>query len=469
MELLSKHSTLKKKVLSGGSWALTGKFLSVAMGLTLNILLARYLSPGELGIYFLIISIISFTNAVGTLGLQQNTVRFIAERVGKDSRAISEYLSSIPLLVFFSSIIVSLVTYLAVILYSSYSRNTYLAVLNNISISLIFLIIIAVFQKILAEIYRGFSDIRLFTLLSGSTLLPTEGILPRGMLLGGVILIISWGVVLKLELVIRILIFSIIVSILLTLLIFIKDDKKINFFRISIFSNYKDKIRTAGNILSNSWPYLVSNILLFVIVQSDIWLVSLIDNPSNTALYGTAKRFISLWIMPALIIRTFIAPFVAELYAKKDIPKLEKLIKSSLTLVIFPVFFTLIPIIIWGDHIIGFLFGDYYTRSYLLILILIIHVIIAIFGQVGEEILFMTGNQKVPMTILFLTGFLLIVSGWFAVTYLGVLGMVISFTASMFIKNILILYFVKKKTGLTVMFTTNYKLVLSNVLEAVRQ
>src|SRR5215203_2209158 len=73
------HTPPKRDLLSNGAWALSGRVITILAVLASNALLARLLSPEDLGTYFLAFSIVSFGTLVGSLGLNQVVVRFVAE------------------------------------------------------------------------------------------------------------------------------------------------------------------------------------------------------------------------------------------------------------------------------------------------------------------------------------------------------------------------------------------------------
>ena len=54
------------------------------LGIVTNGLLARLLSPQELGAYFLALSIVSLAAVVGSMGLPKTVVRLVAENMGLD-------------------------------------------------------------------------------------------------------------------------------------------------------------------------------------------------------------------------------------------------------------------------------------------------------------------------------------------------------------------------------------------------
>ncbi len=73
---------IKKRFLAGGIWASSGKILIGFSGLAVNALLARLLTPDEMGAYFLTLSMVSIFAIVAQLGLQNTIVRLVAESMG---------------------------------------------------------------------------------------------------------------------------------------------------------------------------------------------------------------------------------------------------------------------------------------------------------------------------------------------------------------------------------------------------
>src|SRR5215208_4702457 len=90
---VSSASSLRRRLLSGGTWSFVGKVGGSIIGVVTNGLLARLLTPQEFGAYFLALSIIMFGAVVGSLGLPKTGVRFVAEsmafnQLGRTRRVI---------------------------------------------------------------------------------------------------------------------------------------------------------------------------------------------------------------------------------------------------------------------------------------------------------------------------------------------------------------------------------------------
>ncbi|MEA1866831.1 MAG: oligosaccharide flippase family protein [Thermodesulfobacteriota bacterium] len=75
-------SPLNRRLLYGGAWAFAGKIITVISSLAVNFLLARLLTPEEMGAYFLTFSLVSVAAMIAQLGLSQTVVRLVAESIG---------------------------------------------------------------------------------------------------------------------------------------------------------------------------------------------------------------------------------------------------------------------------------------------------------------------------------------------------------------------------------------------------
>ena len=68
------HHSIKQKLVRGGAWALTGKILAALSGLGVNALLARLLTPEEMGVYFLTLSLVTIASLFAQMGMTQTVV-----------------------------------------------------------------------------------------------------------------------------------------------------------------------------------------------------------------------------------------------------------------------------------------------------------------------------------------------------------------------------------------------------------
>jgi O-antigen/teichoic acid export membrane protein len=176
---ISQIDLVKRRLLSGGAWALGGRVALAFIGLATNALLARLLAPADLGVYFLAYSVVGLCTALGAMGLTKAIVRFVAESVGLEQydrtrRAIKLALSYGSL----GAVAVGLAYLLfGGALSSSLFDSPALAAVAGVTAGWIS---ISILQGILVETFRGFHDIRMTATLGGMA--NGNGVLTGGLL-----------------------------------------------------------------------------------------------------------------------------------------------------------------------------------------------------------------------------------------------------------------------------------------------
>jgi O-antigen/teichoic acid export membrane protein len=159
--------SLKYKLLHGGAWAFSGKAVTSLTSLAINALLARLLSLEEMGAYFLTFSLISIATVVAQIGLSQTIVRLVAESMGTNRAARARLaVRWILYLVGFGTLVMACMlafgggTWVAGHLFKS-------TIMSQVVVLAAVWMALNSLQSVIAEIYRGFHDIRLATILGG--------------------------------------------------------------------------------------------------------------------------------------------------------------------------------------------------------------------------------------------------------------------------------------------------------------
>ena len=158
-------ASITRRLITGSAWATGGKLLAAVSGLLLNALLARLLSPDELGAYFLIFSIILFGMLLAGLGIPQSIVRMIAGNLDGEGRSSVRrrygWLSCGRLRDWRRRCVY------AVVGAQWAGRLFHSAALPATSLLVALLITARTLQTLLSQMYRGFHDIRAAVLLEG--------------------------------------------------------------------------------------------------------------------------------------------------------------------------------------------------------------------------------------------------------------------------------------------------------------
>ena len=431
MSSLRTVSNNSKRLIKGGFWATSGKIIGVVLGLIVSSLLTHLLSPVDLGAYYITVSIVVAGEVIAQLGLPITLVKLIAEFVGKGKpEAAKHVIIKILRILLVSSVIVSLLFLIfgnnIVQLFSGSGEIIYLIPI------IIIWIIFWTFQDVLAEVFRGYFDIKLAVIFGSISTTFFSMILFSG------IWILEGHSDLK-----QIIILSIVSGFITLLIASASLYKKIH--HISIGSDIKI---TTDYILRISLVMWVTNILLYIWAKIDIWIMGIFTTPDQVAIYGTAIRLVILVSFPYIIISSIITPYIAEMNSKKDNKGLENGLKTASTIGSIPSMIMFIFVIFFGFSLLKILFGEYYTQGYQILVILGFGQLINILAGFCGEVLLMTGYQAVMLKVTLLGATIALVITYLLVNTYGGIGVAIGMATGIIFQNIVCLLLTKKYLGI---------------------
>jgi O-antigen/teichoic acid export membrane protein len=436
-------SSLRRRLLSGGAWAFGGKIGATAMGIITNGLLARMLSPQEFGAYFLAFSIVAVGAVTGALGLPKTVVRFVAEQMvlGQPGRAQRAIYTALRLGVL-GTLVISL-TYLLIggdLVGKHLFHSPVLAAVTGLIAGWM---AISVIQEIMAEVFRGFHDIRAATLLGGlATGGKSGGLIMRAMLLACVVLLWSTSGQTDLRTVMLASIGSGVASSLLAAWLLQK--------RISSLDNQgADNPISANDTLRDAFPVLIISLTSFVLLSSaDLWILGAFRSQAEVAVYGAAARLVALIAMPLLITNLVLPPIIAEMYVEGKTARLERTIRSFSTVCGAPALLLLIIFVLLGGPILGLVYGSYYQSGTMVLALLSVGKLAAVWSGSCGAVLQFTGHQRSMLWINLLTSPLFIVGAILLVRDYGPIGVASMTSATLVLQNVALVLVAKRETGM---------------------
>jgi len=426
---------LKKHLIRGGAWAAASKGLLSLVAIAINALLTRLLPPEEIGIYFLLLSLVSILALAAQAGMHQAIVLLVAESrsTGKTPLVIST-IRTAYLLVAVTTLLVCTVFAcgFGAWISSSFFHFTlpdelvYLATAWIAAFS---------FRSLIAETFRGLHDIKhasLFEgLLDGFVFCSLLGILHAVYTHGDLSQVVLLAIAASC----------------------------LNIFVASIFlrKELKTGMHTTGchekplkikQLLSISWPLWVTSIMLFVLAQTDLWIMGMFREQSEVGVYGAVRRLAVLTSMSLVIVNSVVPPLIAEMNESKEHVKLERALRGTATVAALPAFFALALFIFAAEPVLRIIYGDYYAAgSYSLIALSLGQLVNVWCGSCGY-VLMMTGHQITMMKISIICGALSIALAFLLVPGLGALGAATSVSTGLIIQNLLMLFTVRRHLGI---------------------
>lgn len=379
---------MKRRLLSGGAWALGGKAVTAFTALATNALLARLLSPGELGAYFLALSAVTFFALLGSLGLERAVVRFVAESLGLDQFHRARRVVGIVCVV---GLLGASGVGLAYIFLGRFIGDSlfHAPALTAVTGMVAGWVVVMTLQSLLSETFRGFHDIRLATLFGGLT----TGVL----LTGSLSLLWLFEGQATLATVILLAAGSGCASALLAGWMLRRVVAALP------PGGAEDRINLTG-VLQVAWPVLITNLGLFAISQADIWAVGIFRSQEEVAIYGAAARMVILVFMPLLIVNSVVPPLIAQMFAQGRRAELEATLRATATLAGIPAFLMLAVFILFGGPILGLVYGGYYREGATVLALLSLGQLANAWAGSCGITLMMTGHQTTMMVITVVSG-----------------------------------------------------------------
>lgn len=428
---------VKRRLLSGGAWALGGRMTLAFIGLATNALLARLLSPPELGAYFLAYSVVGVGAALGALGLTQAVIRFVAESVGLGHYDRAR--RAIKLALGFGSLGAAMVGFIYLLFGGALAGSLFdspaLVAVTGVTGAWI---VVAVVQGILVETFRGFHDIRITTLLGGVA--NGNGMLTGGLLSLLLLLLFLFKGEASLATVMLLAVASGATSALLAGWLL---RRRVGFLPVD-GSSVKLQASEVGHV---AWPLMVNTLALFALGQASLWIVGAFLEQEDVALYGAAYRLMIYVAIPLQIANMVAPPLIAEMYAQGRVGELQRALRATATIAGIPALVLLFAFVFFGGPIMGFILGAYYREAALFLGLLSLGQMVGVWVGCCGQALMMTGHQAAMMAATIVVGLLTVTGVVWAVQNFGATGAAAATAGGIVLQNVVMLLLVRRKAG----------------------
>ena len=403
----------------------------------MNALLARLLSPQELGAYFLAFSLVSFGAIMGSLGLPQVGIRFVAESMGLGEYGRVHRIISFTLRLGALGALTVGLTYL--LFGEALGKGVFQApALAAVTGLVAGWMAVASVQSILSEIFRGFHDIRLATVFGGSV---TGG----GLLAGGLaVLCVGLLQFLEGESTLRSILFIVVSCSLVTALLSGWVLRR----KLSSIPEWglRSGTRPTG-MLRVAWPLLLTSVLLVAVSQVDIWILGAFRPQQEVAVYGAVSRMVLLVAMPLQIVNAVVPPLIAEMYSQGRNPALEDTLRGAAALAGVPASTVLLGFVFLGGPLLGIVYGDYYSAGATVLALLSLGQLVSVIVGSCGVVLAMTGRQNLLMVTTAICSAVTVVLGLSVVEQYGATGVAAAVAGGVALQNTLMWLEVKATVG----------------------
>jgi len=428
--------SLSQRLLHGGIIAVVGRS-AVAVGVVLvNALVARLLSPEETGLFMLALSMVTVAAVIADFGFGKTLLRTIPDAIanGDKVRALSHIRH-----VFLAGTLTILAT--ALVFVSPFGvwvawKLSHGPLLGELMPLIALWLIVTVVISLLAETCRGFHHIAAAIFYGGAL----TGL--GNILIVTFALSIAWyaSVAISLKQVISLFIMA---GFILAALAVLKLLKRLKARGVATDSSIK-------RLFIMAWPFWISSMALILLTHAEIWILGYLRPPEEVAAFALVARLALLVSFPLVIVNSVLPPLISELYAKLDIKKMERMLRISAGLTTLCSLAIFIVLLIFGDWLPRFLFGDYYAGNWNIMMVLAVGWLFHVWAGSGGFVLNMTDNQRSAMVINLVAGFLALLAGLWLTRLYGGLGMAIASSSGLILVNVLMLLVIRYKLNIRI-------------------
>lgn len=425
--------TLKRRLAAGGAWALAGKGGTLALNFVTVALVARVLSPDDAGAYFLSQSLVTFSAMVTRLGLETTVVFFVSSALGAEDPGRARAIVRRVVVLGAASALIAGIALAGGGAAFAGRALFHSELVAGVGPSIGLWAASLSLQVLLSEAFRGFHAIRDATLFGGllSGLFTVAGVAALHFASGAV----------SLESVVHVATLSTLAS-----------------TAISAFALARTSTRLARGpghalapgypaLLRESSPVLVNNVMTFVLLNVDVWVLGAHLPEREVAVYAAAAKMVTLVSLSFVVANQVLPPVVGELTARGDKALLEKVLRGVAAAVGPPALLVLAAFVFAGPLVMRLSFGVFYESGAPILAVLAVAHIVGVLTGSTVTVLLMSGNQRTAMRISSAAAIAATVAVFAAVRAGGAIGVAIAIASVLAAQQLATLFAAKKLAG----------------------
>jgi O-antigen/teichoic acid export membrane protein len=189
-------------------------------------------------------------------------------------------------------------------------------------------------------------------------------------------------------------------------------------------------------VFSISLPLWVSSASGYVLFYSSLWILGAFLPKEEVGLYFAALRLVNLVSMPLVLVNLIVPPFIAEMFAKGEKARLERVVRAAATMAGLPAFIVLSAFLLLGGPIMALVFGEPYRAGAPILVLLSVGWLVNVWTGSCGMTLSMTGHQTALMRIVLFSGALSVGGSLLVVTRFGTIGVAAVVGATAILQNL---------------------------------
>ena len=199
----------------------------------------------------------------------------------------------------------------------------------------------------------------------------------------------------------------------------------------------------------NALPFMLMGGATIINYNADIIMLGWIVSAEESGIYKVAVHGSTLVILSLEIIGTVIAPQIAQLYSQGKKEQLQKILTISTRAVAAISIPSAMIFIVFGDFILGSIFGQSFSKGHSALAILSIGQAVNALLGMASVLLNMTGYEKYTTMALWKSTVTNIALNLLLIPYFGINGAACAAAISLIIFNLILVKEAKNKTGVS--------------------
>jgi O-antigen/teichoic acid export membrane protein len=433
------------------------RIIGLGTAIAIDISAARLLSPDQAGIFFLLVSILSFCSVISMIGVSTAIVRFVSESMGLGNGGHARRALTLGLRL--AALTIPLTTLACGIFMAAGGAHLLRLPFPSILVPLLLLNVLALpVLQVTSYTLRSFHETWLATLLTGQSGGPATNLL-------FLIAIALTALVVKPTAAGALTINAAAICLMIPLSLYVLG--RVARSRLAAISDVRAEgtAPTLVLMLSVCLPVTLNQFFSYCTGFGDLWIAGSAVSHESFALYAAARRLMLLIGLPLQLVGLTIVASISELNAQGRLASLQRLLRDSATLAVIPALMALLALLAFGDRISSLVFGPYYAAAATPLRLMCLGQIVFVCAGSAELTLIMTGRQRIALFVNLGTTLTLAVGGTLGAKYFGITGLAAANAAVIAVQVSLFAFFARRSLGIwTVVDLIHVGPVLKRVL-----
>lgn len=417
------------------------KVMMAAASLLVNMLLARVLTPAEMGTYFLIASVVGIATTVSMFGLGLSVVNQVSNLLGKSQLdSAKTYATNVLMCGVLGALTGALFFLLPSgtwVVESLIHSHALLAVIGLVATQIFFQSLLS----LSAEVFRSFHEIRFASIFTGASVMLT--------LTASLALIVLWDIQASLVDVLEIQLVWIALSLVCAL------------WLLRPYLRWA-RADTALHVMKSAVPLFVVS-LSWLAYRLDLIFVQAYQGADDVAIYGAASKLVLTMAIPLELVNAFVTPIVGELWARGEVMRLERILQGATAVVSIPAVFLFGILVFFSEDVLRMVYGDFYKSGAEVLIILSFGQLINVLTGSVAWTLIMTRNEHLLLKINLGFGVVMVAVSLLAVKAWGTTGLAVAIALVFAMHNLALLVALKYRSN--ILLWPNFN-VISNLMRS---